>query len=74
LLVAIAVIALIWGLRSRRRLLAPLSAAPGLRAGLIGAFVAVVAGALSNDSGPMILLIGTSYLALSAGYFLAAAK
>ena len=74
LLVAVAVVALIWGVRSRRRLLAPLSATPGLRAGLVGAFVAVVAGALSNDSGPMILLIGTSYLALAAGYFSSTAK
>jgi hypothetical protein len=74
LLVVIAVIALVWGVRSRRRLLAPLAAWPGLEAGLVGAFVAVIAGALSNDSGPMILLIGTSYLALSAGYFLGTAK
>jgi len=74
LLVALAVVALIWGLRSRRRLLAPLREVPGARAGLIGAFVAVVVGALSNDSGPIILLIGTCYLALSAGYFLATAK
>lgn len=74
LLVAVALVALIWGIRSRRRVLAPLAATPGMRAGLIGALVAVVAGALSNDSGPMILLIGTSYLALSAGYFLATAK
>jgi hypothetical protein len=74
LLVVLAVVALIWGIRSRRRLLAPLRESPGARAGLIGAFVAVVVGALSNDSGPMILLIGTCYLALSAGYFLATAK
>jgi hypothetical protein len=73
-LVVLAVIALIWGVRSRRRLLDPLRATPALQAGLIGAFVAVVTGALSNDSGPMILLIGTCYLGLSAGYFLAAAK
>jgi hypothetical protein len=74
ILVAIAVIALVWGVRSRRRLLAPLERWPGLSAGLIGAFVAVVAGALSNDSGPMILLIGTSYLGLAAGYLLGTAK
>ena len=74
LLVAVALIALIWGVRSRRKLLAPLEPWPGLRAGLIGALVAVVVGALSNDSGPMILLIGTSYLGLAAGYFLATAK
>jgi hypothetical protein len=74
LLVAVAVVALVWGVRSRRALLTPLDSSPGVRAGLIGAFVAVVAGALSNDSGPMILLIGTSYLGLAAGYFLSTAK
>jgi hypothetical protein len=68
-LVVLASLALLWGLRSRRRLFAPLAAAPGLRAGVVGAFAAVVVGALSNDSGPMILLIGTSYLALGVGYF-----
>jgi hypothetical protein len=68
-LVVLALVALVWGVRSRRRLLAPLAAAPGLRAGVAGAFVAVVVGALSNDSGPMILLIGTSYLGLGVGYF-----
>jgi hypothetical protein len=74
LLVAVAVIALVWGVRSRRKLLAPLESSPGLQAGLLGALVAVVVGALSNDSGPMILLIGTSYLGLAAGYVSSAAK
>jgi hypothetical protein len=68
LLVAVAVIALVWGVRSRHRLLSPLARMPGLRAGLYGALVAVVVGAVSNDSGPIILLIGASYLALAAGY------
>ena len=44
-----------------------------LAGGVTGATVAVVVGALSNDSGPIILLIGTSYLALGVGYFWAAA-
>jgi hypothetical protein len=68
LLVAIAVGALVWGVRSRERLLSRLGPQPGLRAALWGALVAVVIGALTNDSGPLILLIGTSYLALAAGY------
>jgi hypothetical protein len=72
-LVTIATIALVAGVRFRQRLLRPLQRAPGLRAGLYGALIAVVAGALSNDSGPIILLIGTSYLALSAVYLCAAA-
>jgi hypothetical protein len=73
-LVVLAVIALALGLRNRRRLVAPLASVPGLRAGLAGAFVAVVVGALSNDSGPMILLIGTSYLGLCTGYLQLAPK
>jgi hypothetical protein len=73
-LVVLAVVALVWGIRSRRRLLSPLEEVPGLRAGLVGAFVAVVVGALTNDSGPMILLIGTSYLALATGYLQLAPK
>jgi hypothetical protein len=72
-LVTIATIALVSGVRFRQRLLRPLHRAPGLRAGLCGALIAVVAGALSNDSGPIILLIGTTYLALSAVYLCAAA-
>jgi hypothetical protein len=74
LLALVAVAALAWGVRSRRRLLSGLAGYPGLAAGFTGATVAVVVGALSNDSGPIILLIGTSYLALGVGYFRAAAK
>jgi hypothetical protein len=68
LLAAAAAIVLLWGFAARRRLLAPLEASPGLRAAALGALVAVVAGALANDSGPIILLVGTAYLALFAGY------
>jgi hypothetical protein len=74
LLVLVALAALAWGVRSRQRVFAALAGYPGLAAGLVGATVAVVIGALSNDSGPIILLIGTSYLALAVGYFHAAAK
>jgi hypothetical protein len=74
LLVAVAAIALVWGVRSRHRLLSPLARMPGMRAGLYGALVAVVVGAVSNDSGPIILLIGASYLALAAGYVCASGE
>jgi hypothetical protein len=74
LLTALALVALVWGVRSRRRLFAPLARYPGLVAGFAGATVAVIVGALSNDSGPIILLIGTSYLALGVGYLRGAAK
>jgi hypothetical protein len=39
-----------------------------LAAGLVGAWFAVLAGAVSNDSGPVILDIGAVMLLLSAGY------
>jgi hypothetical protein len=68
-LVVVAITAIVWGIRSRRALLAPVAAAPGVRAGAYGAIVAVIAGALANDSGPIILVLGTSYLAMSAVYF-----
>jgi hypothetical protein len=38
------------------------------RAALAGVLVAMLAGALANDSGPFIVLIGTVYLALAVGY------
>lgn len=63
-----AIAALVAGLRNRRRLLAPIDDYPGLRAGIYGATAAVLAGAVTNDSGPVILLIGTVYLGLAVGY------
>jgi hypothetical protein len=67
-LFAPALAALVAGVRMRQRLLAPLASFPGLRAGIAGAFVAVIAGALANDSGPIILLMGTAYLGLAIAY------
>ena len=43
-----------------------------LRAGLLGAFWATVVGALANDSGPVIVLIGTAGLLLGSGVCAAA--
>jgi hypothetical protein len=63
----------------RRELLAPLDAAGpdaarAFRAGIAGAFVATVVGALTNDSGPLIVLIGTLGLLLAVGYARAAPR
>jgi hypothetical protein len=41
---------------------------PAMRAGLFGAAVATVAGALVNDSGALVLEIGTAYLLVFAGF------
>jgi hypothetical protein len=45
-----------------------LAAAPLLAAGLLGALVAVVVGALANDSGALVLEIGAAYLLVFAGF------
>ena len=70
-LVALALVALAVGLRHRRALLASTEAAPGVRAGVYGLLAAVLVGALTNDSGPIILLIGSSYLLFAAVYLAA---
>ncbi|HEX7058533.1 MAG TPA: hypothetical protein VF176_01635 [Solirubrobacterales bacterium] len=46
----------------RRRLAAWLDGRPAMRAALIGAAVATVVGTLANDSGALLLEIGTAYL------------
>lgn len=52
----------------RDRLRAWLGAAPALRAGLIGAVAATAIGTLANDSGTLLLEIGTAYLLVFVGY------
>jgi hypothetical protein len=54
----------------RRELLAPLAGERlrPLRAAVTGSFFAVVIGALANDSGPIIVMIGTTSLVLTLGY------
>lgn len=52
----------------RDRLRAWLSAVPALRAGLIGAVAATAIGTLANDSGALLLEIGTAYLLVFTGY------
>jgi hypothetical protein len=66
----IALTAVIWLAARRARVLAGVPRQ--LAAGLIGAWFAVVIGAASNDSGPVILLIGALVLLLGAGYVRAA--
>ena len=54
-----------------RTLLAATEHAPGVRAAVYGLLAAVLVGALTNDSGPIILLIGSSYLLFVAVYLAA---
>jgi hypothetical protein len=58
----------VWGVRNRSRLYAPLQAHPEWTAGLTGALAATVAGALANDSGPVVFITGTVALVLATGY------
>jgi hypothetical protein len=71
----VAIVMLIWGWVRRDRLMSRLTA-PGedpaerrpYRAALVGGVAATVIGALANDSGPAILLIGTIYLTMGVLY------
>lgn len=52
----------------RDRLGAWLDGVPALQAGLLGALAATVIGTLANDSGALLLEIGTAYLLVFAGF------
>jgi hypothetical protein len=64
LIAALAAIAVI----KRDRLRAWLSGRPAVRAGLIGAVAATLVGTLANDSGALLLEIGTAYLLVFVGF------
>jgi hypothetical protein len=64
LLVVVGVLAFLW----RERIGATLRARPSMRAGLAGALAATLIGTLANDSGALLLEIGTAYLVVFAGY------
>jgi hypothetical protein len=68
--IVICVVLLVLGAVRWRTLLAPLSGEreKSFRAAVVGSFFAVVIGALANDSGPMIVMIGTVSLLLTLGY------
>jgi len=64
--VVIAIAALAYLRRDRlRALLCPV---PAMRAGLLGALAATVVGTLANDSGALLLEIGTAYLLVFTGF------
>ena len=64
LLAAVGVLAFLW----RERIAAWLAGRPAIRAGLAGGLAATVVGTLANDSGALLLEIGTAYLLVFAGY------
>ena len=71
-LVVFALVGLAVGFQRRERILAGTENAPGVRAAVYGLLAAVLIGALTNDSGPIILLIGSSYLLFTAVYLASA--
>ena len=73
-LVVFALIGLAIGFRQRRKILAAAEGAPGVQAAVYGLLAAVLIGALTNDSGPIILLIGSSYLLFAAVYLASAPR
>jgi hypothetical protein len=52
----------------RERLRAWLVGYPAMRAGLLGAVAATIVGTLANDSGALLLEIGTAYLLVFSGF------
>ena len=52
----------------RDRLRAWVEGVPAMRAGLLGALAATVVGTLANDSGALVLEIGTAYLLVFTGF------
>ncbi|HEX6389473.1 MAG TPA: hypothetical protein VFZ89_08500, partial [Solirubrobacteraceae bacterium] len=64
----IALLAVAYGVRYRRRVFAPLNGDPAWTAALWGGLAAGVAGSVFNDSGPMLLLFSTFVLAIAASY------
>jgi hypothetical protein len=65
---AVALLAVAYVIRYRERIYAPLRGSPSWRAGLIGGLTAAVAGALFNDSGPLLFVFGVFLLTCATAY------
>ncbi|HXS48167.1 MAG TPA: hypothetical protein VN756_11995, partial [Solirubrobacterales bacterium] len=57
-----------WAIVRRDLLAAWLHGRPAMRAGLIGALAATLVGTLANDSGALLLEVGTAYLLVFVGF------
>jgi hypothetical protein len=62
------VLSVAYAARHRERVYAPLRGSPAWRAALAGALTASVVGALFNDSGPILLVLGVFMLACVTAY------
>jgi hypothetical protein len=65
---AIALLTLAYGIKYRDRVYAPLAGSDTWRAALAGSIAAGVAGSLSNDSGPLLLVISTFVVVAATVY------
>jgi hypothetical protein len=68
LITAICLLAGAYAVRHRRRIYGVLATDPVWVAGIGGGFAAAIVGSLTNDSGPLLLLIGTVGLAAVSAY------
>jgi hypothetical protein len=67
-LTVVAALAVAYALRHRERIYAPLRGSPAWKAALVGGLTASIAGALTNDSGPMLFIFGVFILACATAY------
>ncbi len=65
---ALALLATVYAVRARKRLLAPVGGDPAWSAVLAGGVTAGVVGALSEDSGPVLLVVAVFMLGCTASY------
>jgi hypothetical protein len=72
-LLAACIALLVVGVVKREAVLAWFGDGWAARSGFLGALVGVLVGTLANDSGTVLLVIGTIYLAITAGFFWATA-
>jgi hypothetical protein len=65
---AIAALTIAYGIKYRARIYAPLADSDGWRAALAGSVAAGIVGSLSNDSGPLLLVVSTFAVVMATVY------
>ena len=68
LITLVALLGAAYGVRYRERIFAPLGDSPSWHAALVGGLTASIVGALSNDSGPLLLAFGVFLLTCATAY------
>jgi hypothetical protein len=72
-LLVVVIVLLVAGVLRRERVLAWFGTRQWARDGFLGAFAGVLVGTIANDSGSVLLVLGTIYLAVVAGFYWATA-